>query len=73
MKYNRNTGNYPKIDDRVEICHTNSTLDTEKGVVIGFVDMMEYCAIVLMDKPVNLKHPGVRGLSIPVSCLKQVW
>lgn len=69
MRYDRNTGDLPKLGDYVEIIHINQELDGITGTIGGWADYAKLVALVVLD------HPMVNGttvVGIPVVCLRPV-
>lgn len=69
-RYDRNTGDFPRINDIVEICHTQSDLDGRIAKVTGIFSPYEMNAILHFDEPINTQ--GATGLTISVVCLRKL-
>jgi hypothetical protein len=66
FKYNQNTGEIPKLKDRVEICRTDSEMDGMTGTIQGWYGEMNLIALVAVDTD----YAGCGVVSMPVVCLK---
>lgn len=73
FKYDRNTGNQAKVGDRVEFCHTASSMDGMQGRIGGWGDYAKLIALVILDEPGYVyDHEKLEVVTMPVVCLKQI-
>lgn len=67
-RYDSNTGNSPKLNDKVLVFNTGSTLDGVRGTVGSFQNEINIASIIL-DEPLPT---GERVLNLAITCLYEV-
>lgn len=67
-KYNQDTGEFPKVNDYVEVVNSGSNYDGIRGVFGGWGDNGSLIGLVLLDNPLY----GQFIVSWPVVCLKKI-
>jgi hypothetical protein len=68
FNYDKNTGLEPKINDKVEFCHTDSDMNGLTGFIGGWGDANQMIAIVILDE----KYYEYSAVTMPVVCCKMI-
>ncbi len=66
-RYNANTGDYPRLFDRVELVRTGGNYDGRRGTIGGFYDGT--AALVCLDDPLQ---DGTLVIVMTVVCLDRI-
>ena len=74
-KYDKDLGPIPNIGDRVEVCHTASSMDGIRGRIGGWNwgdHQNRMIALVILDDKFKYQNAddSVEVISMPVVCLK---
>lgn len=73
FKYDRDTGQKAQVGDRVEFCHTASSMDGMQGRVGGWGDYAKTIALVILDKPGYIyDHEKLEVIGMPVVCCRKL-
>lgn len=73
FKYDRNTGNQAKVGDRIEFCHTASSMDGMQGRIGGWGDYAKTIALVILDEPTYVyDHNKLEVVGMPVVCCRKL-
>lgn len=70
MRYDRNTGKLPKLNDYVEIVNSTPEDNGLKGTIHGWHDYDKHVALITLDQP---HKDGRSVISYPVVCLKPIY
>ena len=68
FRYNKNTGDIPKLDDRVQIINLEGSLLGLTGIIGGGLHDDSYIAIVILDEIFEEQ----RAVLMPVPCLEKM-
>lgn len=68
-KYSSNTGELPKIGDRVKVFNLNEKLNGKTGTVTGWGDILHDLIIVTFD---IILEDGISTVSIPVVVVNKI-
>lgn len=69
FRYNTNTGDFPKLGDRVEVVNSGLEVDGIKGTIGGWNGLDCVVALIALDQPME---DGRTIVAWPVVCLKPV-
>ncbi len=69
FRYNANTGDFPKLGDRVEVVNSGLEVDGIKGTIGGWNGLDYVIALIALDEPME---DGRTIVAWPVVCLEPV-